>query len=294
MEPQMKVLVTGGAGRVGRWVVRHLAEVGHDVLAAGRSEGQQVDGGAYTSLDVTDFSAVRRTIEGCDAVVHLAALPAPERGTSSEVWGINSLGTYHVYQACVDLGVRRLAVASSINALGMAYGVQPLTVRYFPLDEEHPARLSDPYSFSKHVTEEIGDYFWQKDGLSSVCIRIPWVVEPIPRYIDSVRHSRQHGPQFAASCFWATIDSRDSARIFAAGIEVEYEGSHRLFANDDHNILGLPSRELVAAVYPYVTDWRAPMEGDEALVSCERAKAVLGWEPVYSWQGVAAGGSVPR
>jgi nucleoside-diphosphate-sugar epimerase len=289
----MKVLVTGGAGSVGRWVVRHLAQKGHEVTVGARTPGVEPAGATYRVLDITQYDKVVEACTGMDAVVHLSAIPNPRGGHSCAIFRTNCLGTYHIYEACAAVGVHKLAVASSINALGQHFGVKPLPVRYFPIDEDHPQLCSDPYSFSKHVTEEIGRYFWEKDGLSSVCIRIPAVWPPSNEMAGRLRWMRENRPLGMQRDYWVYIDARDSALVFTAGIEVEYDGPHTIFANDRWNALGLPSRQLAAKCYPEVVDWRAPVEADEALVSCRKAKELLGWEPSYSWRGVAEGGPLP-
>jgi nucleoside-diphosphate-sugar epimerase len=278
----MKVLVTGGAGKVGVWVVRELIARGHEVTAAGRTHGRTLEGARYEVLDCTDLEATRRIVGEHDTVIHLAAIPSPGRTPSCEIFRINCLGSYHIYEACAEAGIRKIAVASSINALGMYFGVKLLPVRYFPIDEEHPTLLSDPYSFSKNVLDQMAEYFWNKDGISSVSIRIPAVIMPPPDGSRlRPRDSQDAETSFQIRNYWTWVDARDSARAFALGVEADYEGAHTLFINDRVNCLRMPSRELAARFYPEVTDWREPVEADEALVSCRRAKQILGWQPVF-------------
>ena len=47
----------------------------------------------------------------------------------------------------------------------------------FPIDEDHPTYTTDPYSFSKQVIEDIGAYFWRREGISSVFLRFPAVYD---------------------------------------------------------------------------------------------------------------------
>ena len=282
----MKVLVTGGAGKVGVWVVRELAARGHEVTAAGRTPDREVEGGRYAVLDCLDAEAVRRAVAQHDTVVHLAAIPSPRPGMSRELFEVNCQGSYNVFEACAEAGVKKLAVASSINALGMYFGVKPLPVRYFPIDEDHPTLCSDPYSFSKKVDEEMAEYFWEKDGISSVSLRIPMVMAPP---VDGGRlrpmRDRDAMEAFLRRNYWTWVDARDSARAFVLGVEVDYQGPHVLFINDRVNCMARPSRELAAMGYPDVVDWREPIEADEALVSCRRAEALLGWTPAFSADG---------
>jgi len=280
----MNVLVTGGAGSVGRFVVDELRTRGHEVTVAGRREGLQITGARYVSLDCTDYAAVLEQMDKHDSVVHLAAIPQPDKAASQKIFDINCRGTYNVYQACADAGIKKLVISSSVNALGFFYGNKPLPIQYFPVDEEHPTLCSDPYSFSKKINEETGQYYWEKDGISSIAIRIPWV-RPCPPGQDRLKVQRDEVDTFfRIRNLWIWIDARDSARAFADALEKPYEGFHVLHVNDNVNTAGIPSRELAARFYPEVTQWKQPVEGMEALISCRKAKELLGWEPIFNTQ----------
>lgn len=257
----MKYLVTGGAGGVGVYIVKLLAEMGHEVTAAGRHKDREVPGAAhYCSVDMTDFDAVRELVAWQDRVIHLAAIPAPGRIPGHDIFHINCQGTYNVLEACALAGIDHVSIASSINALGQKYGTQPWPVHYFPIDEDHPVMASDPYSLSKEVTEDIARYFWRKNGLSSICLRIPGVFPPRESVVNMMRAERAAQGQFNVTDFWVMIDSRDSARAFVRAADPCYTGAHVCFVNDTVNLCGLPSRELAARWYPYVTEWRAPIK----------------------------------
>ncbi len=272
---------------MGRWVVLELARRGHEVVACGRRPDVAVEGAEYEVLDCNDFESLVKAIERFEAVVHLAAIPSPGKIPDQDLFRINCQGAFNVYQACVAAGVRKLVTASSINALGQRFGVKPVPVRYFPIDEDHPPLCSDSYSFSKKVTEEIGEFFWHAHGLSSVAIRIPWVADPIRhRQWIATRHAEDPRLPGLARDFWTWLDARDSALVFAQAIEASVEGFHAVFAVDPANSMRRPSRELAALVYPEVADWREPVEGDEALISSRRARDLLGWEAVYRFRDV--------
>jgi nucleoside-diphosphate-sugar epimerase len=171
----MKILLTGGTGSVGRAAVARLVDHGHDVLVIGRRAGLQIPGARYASCDITDYPALRDNARGCQAIVHLAAIPNPSAGEGQEIFRVNAEGTFNVFQAATEAGIRRVVQASSINALGMHWGIKPARPQYFPMDEAHPCITTDAYSFSKTVVEAIGDYFWRREGISSVALRLPAV-----------------------------------------------------------------------------------------------------------------------
>ncbi|MGC9522752.1 MAG: NAD-dependent epimerase/dehydratase family protein [Anaerolineae bacterium] len=334
----MRVLVTGGTGAVGREVVKRLVAHGHDVIVIGRTPGVEIAGGSYRQCDIVDFDCVTEVVKGVEGIVHLAAIPNPAQGTGEEIFLANDAGTFNVYRAAANAGIRRIVSASSINALGYNFGIKRFKLQYFPMDEAHPSYTTDPYSFSKQIMEEIGYYFWRREEISSVFLRLPGVYEVTEENADRVKRWRtrtmesyqellskpeeeqraiaqgiveQHdvlrarrafekrgnwrelrnlpfaGIMFGYSNFWASIDARDSAQAVELGLLAEYEGSHPLWVNDSHNSAGIPTQKLVELFYPDVP-LRRPLEGTETLVSIDKAREMLGFEPEYSisrWYG---------
>ena len=182
----MKILVTGGLGNIGFVVVKHLIERGYELRVIDhkspdelepdlRSEIQMCE---YRKVDIRNFEAVKESIDGMDSVVHLAAIPHPMIDQASEIFEINVGGTFNIYQAAADLGIKKIVSASSINFLGNGFGKRLIDVKYFPIDEEHPGDATDVYAFSKQLVEAIAAYFWQRDGVTSACLRFPFVYNP--------------------------------------------------------------------------------------------------------------------
>ncbi|MGC9394754.1 MAG: NAD-dependent epimerase/dehydratase family protein [Anaerolineae bacterium] len=328
----MRILVTGGTGAVGRMAVARLVEHGHDVTVIGRRAGIEIEGAAYRQCDIVDFACVMDCVQGMEGIVHLAAIPNPSKGTSEAIFHANCTGTFNVYQAAANAGIKRIISASSINALGFNFGTKRFSLRYFPMDEAHPSFTTDPYSFSKQVMEEIGAYFWRRDGISSLFLRLPGVYEITPeneahvtafraaarqqyqellampeeqrRVIVEgiiVQHDRLRAERafevpdnfptlrelpyarvmFGYSNFWASIDARDSAQCIEKGLLADFEGSHPVYVNDDHNSAGIPTETLVAWFYPDVP-LKRPLVGTETLVSIDKARDLVGFEPEYS------------
>ncbi len=189
----MRILVTGGAGRVGAAVVERLAGAGHTLTVIGRSAREGITGARYVRGDITDPDALASVVRGNDSVVHLAAIPSPGGGSPEEIFRVNAAGTFAVYEAAARAGIRRVVSASSINAFGYNFGVRSFPVRAFPIDEGLPGFTTDPYSFSKQVTERIADYAWRRDGISGACLRLPYVA-------PAARSSREQVAGHAALC----------------------------------------------------------------------------------------------
>src|SRR5262245_61467082 len=151
----MRVLVTGGAGLIGKATTELLVRHGWDVRVIDTASSVNIPGAEYVTCDILDYSEVRTQMRGCQAVVHLAAIPRPALATADKVFSVNTSGTFNVFEAAAAEGIRRIAQASSINALGVSFSLTDIITEYFPMDEEHPAYTTDPYSLSKQFVEEI-------------------------------------------------------------------------------------------------------------------------------------------
>jgi hypothetical protein len=151
--------------------------LGWEVRVIDQRPADEVDlpGIDYRSCDITHYPALRDQMRDCEAVIHLAAISAPMAMAGPELFPINVTGTYNVFEAAAAEGIRRVVQASSLNAFGCFWGTVDITPHYLPLDEAHPTFTTDVYSFSKGLAEEIGDYYWRRDGISSVAFRFPGV-----------------------------------------------------------------------------------------------------------------------
>src|SRR5690606_27143145 len=114
----MRVVVTGGSGKVGKAAIRALKAAGH--RAVNFDIRPSPDAGRYVPVDCGDFGAVLGALSGIDtvggtpdAMVHLAGIPAPGLATDHRIFEFNTLSTYNVFSACARLGVKRIVWASS-------------------------------------------------------------------------------------------------------------------------------------------------------------------------------------
>ncbi|MFP4509179.1 MAG: NAD-dependent epimerase/dehydratase family protein [Spirochaetaceae bacterium] len=339
----MKVLVTGGSGSVGQAVVELLGEHGYDVTVTGRREGLSVPGGRYVSCDVMDYDSLRSVMNGHEAVVHLAAFNTPVGVAGRDVFRVNALGSFHVFEAAAECGVRRVVGASSINALGFYFGDRSVKLEYLPVDEAHPVLATDAYSFSKQSLEAIGRYFWEREGITSLMLRLPGVIphsdivdnveryaqydiaiiqrlldmSPYERKGELVRlqtaynaYRRRHRcDEHRGGSWWAKpdddtaltrdelrfmhhkvnfftyVDELDSAQAVLQGLTADISGCHPLFINSHRNSLGLPMAE-VAKLYDNDAPVLHPLApGDDSVVSIDRARSLLGFEPKWVVEG---------
>ncbi len=169
-------------------VTAHLVDRGFDVR--GIDIVDSFDGTIdYRVCDLLGEDALTQHLEGVNAVLHLAAIAAPGRVPNARIFQLNTAGTFNVFDACAQHSISRVVVASSINAIGYFFGCVPFELDYLPVDEEHPKFTSDAYSFSKQVTEDIGAYFWRRDGMSNTCLRFGAGLRPIDELRASLGES---------------------------------------------------------------------------------------------------------
>ena len=109
----MKILVTGGQGKVGRFVVQELVNSAHEVTVFDRVPGPERGAVRYLVGDIQDLGEVMEAMHGADAVIHLAAIHNPNIATATVTYQTNVVGTFNVHHAAFRLGIKRVVSASS-------------------------------------------------------------------------------------------------------------------------------------------------------------------------------------
>jgi nucleoside-diphosphate-sugar epimerase len=278
----MRIVVTGGSGKAGRWVVRDLREHGHHV----RNVDLVADGSAHglcIVADLTDLGQAQDVIAGFDAIVHLAAIPAPELRPEGETFRVNMMSTYNVFAAAVAHRVRRVVWASSETVLGLPFDASPPA--YAPVDEEAPPRPESSYALAKLAGETLAAQFARRSGIPFVGLRISNIMEPA----DYARFAAfQDDARLRAWNLWGYVDARDVAQAARLGLEAHVSGSEICIVAAADTVMERPSADLMAEVFPSVPLRRAP-EGRETLLSIDRARALLGYAPAHSWRDPAGG-----
>ncbi|OXS61101.1 nucleoside-diphosphate-sugar epimerase [Cohnella sp. CIP 111063] len=275
-----KVVVTGGSGMLGRWVVRHFVEQGYDVLNVDtRRPDEPVCKTLLANLE--NLGETYGALSGADAVVHLAAIPAAHIYTPEVTFRNNVMSTYNILEAAAGLGIRKAVIASSESSYGIVFAVHPPAPQYVPVDENHPQLPEDSYGLSKVVNEKTAEMFHRRTGMQVVSLRLGNVIPPewyerFPSFINR--------PEERDRILWSYIDTRDAASACRLAIETDGLGAVALNIAADDSSMAVRSRDLLTARYPGVTDIRTPLEGHETLLDNAKAKRLLGWQPVHRWR----------
>lgn len=277
-----RVLITGAAGLIGRTTCLHLTEAGYATTALVLADPGDRVADRVVVGDATDRATVVAALDGADAVVHLAAIPAPELGTPVAVFAGNTAATFAVLDAAGELGVRNAVVASSINALGYRYGPQqPAHPDYLPLDERLPSRAADPYSLSKVVDELTAQAMHRRHGMDVVALRFPMVGgfgdaavrdDRLVGYLEKIAADPGH----AAPDLWLYLETRDAARAVELALRPARPGAHAVFVAAPDNSTPYPTEQLLAAFHPEVPRTRT-FAAREAPVDLTAARDLIGF-----------------
>jgi nucleoside-diphosphate-sugar epimerase len=293
-----QIVVTGGSGKAGRAVVRDLVEHGYDVVNADVVAPAETVA-PLLRVDFTDLGETIEALRGADAVVHLAAIPAPRIRSVEKTFQINMLSTYNVFSAAALLGIGRVVWASSETVLGLPFGrtgarnlldpaAEPghhLEPDYVPIDEDHPLRPHSSYSLSKVLGEEMARQFARWTRIPFIGLRFSAIREPAEyaAFPESVEDGAWN--------VWGYVDARDVAQSCRLALTADIVGAEAFIIAAGDTASDRPNRELMAEAYPSVPI--RPGTGDhDTLLGIDKARRLLGYAPEFSWRhaAVAAAG----
>lgn len=274
----MRIVVTGANGKIGREAVGQLREAGHAVI------GWDI-AGAPPHVDCADFGQVFGGLSGIDAlggkpdaVLHLAGIPSPARAPDHVTFENNTLSTYNVFSACARLGIDRIVWASSETIFGLPFRTPPAFV---PLDETHPDRPEWSYSLTKMLGEKMAiEYVRWHPQLSIASLRFSNVCDDADYAL--FRQRPEVVAQRAAN-LWSYIDVRDAGRACVLALEANLKGHEAMIIAAADSIAPQPTADLLRDRFPGVPV-RGDISGCKALQSSAKAKALIGFEPRYSWR----------
>jgi UDP-glucose 4-epimerase len=284
-----RIAVTGGSGKLGRAVVRDLAEHGYDVVNLDRAAPPDDAPGDFVLVDLTDYgqtfqalSHIEDRYDRVDGVVHLAAFPAPGLVPNTTTFVNNISSTHHVFAAARAAGITNVVWASSETVLGLPFDTPP---PYIPVDEEYHPRPESSYSLAKTLEEEMAGQLcrWQPD-LKMIGLRFSNVMYP-EDYAEFP--SFDADPTLRKWNLWGYIDARDGAQACRLALELDATGRDVFIIANADTVMSTPSADLAGQVFPGV-EVRGTVPGTQTLLSIDKARRVLGYEPQHSWRDHAA------
>jgi UDP-glucose 4-epimerase len=272
----MKIALTGGSGRIGQAIAEQALSQGHQVVSIDRlmpADTPDRKDLTFVEADVTDYDRLVNAFAGCDALIHMAAIPSPGRHPDHVVHNNNVVGSYNALRAAVEHGIKRICQASSVNAIGLSYSRAP-SFDYFPIDEEHPTYAEEPYSLSKWICEQQGDSFARRyEDLRIASMRFHWVVP------DRATAASKMGiaSREIAKHLWAYTLYEAAARACLMSLDAPFAGHEAFYIVAPDTNIDVPSLDLCAEFFPEVPI-RGDLSGYRSFFSCAKAERLLGWK----------------
>lgn len=276
------VLVTGAAGRIGRAVLDLLAARGIGATALVLADPGDLAADRVVAGSAGDASVVRDAVAGADAVIHLAARPAPTSGTPIEVFADNTRATFTVLEEAGAAGVRRAVIASSYGANGLPWSRSLLPPAYLPVDEALPSPVEDPYGLSKQADELTAAMMARRHGLTVVAIRYPFVGGVEERLAAHARYLTDD-PARGVRELWSYLDVRDAALAALAALAVDDGDAHVVLVAAPETLVPVPTEELLRRYLPDV-EVRRPLPGRTVPVDTSAAQRLFGFAARYPYQ----------
>ncbi len=299
-----RICVTGASGQAGRAVVADLRQHGYDVVATDLAVSRADRDADMLQADLTDYGQAiealgsphstlwpvaagaaltdeaRESLRGADAIVHLANIPAPGIAAPARTFNDNMAMNFNVFWAAATLGVRRVVWASSETTLGLPFEVPP---RYAPVDEDHYPVPTSTYALSKVASETVAGHLAQWSGIPFVALRFSNIMAPADYQDFPSFWPHPHARKWN---LWGYIDERDAAaacRLALSAPDAAVTGNPAFIIAAADTVMNRPSAELLAEVFPG-TALRREIGEFETLLSIDRAREVLGFEPAHSWR----------
>ena len=281
-----KILVTGGSGKAGKATINKLSEKNYDVFNVDLQDKQELDV-PFSCVNLENFgetveaiTQIDDRINGIDAIVHQAAIPAPGLYSNHKTFRVNILSTYNVFQCAEIMKINNIVWASSETVLGLPFDTYP---PYVPVDEDCPPRPESSYSLSKVMGEELARQYCRRNkDMKIFGLRYSNIMEE--KDYESFSDF-QEDPYIRKWNFWGYIDSRDVGQACFLALESDLKGADNFIIAADDTVMNKTNKELLDAVFPNIKI-KGDIEDHQTLLNNSKAKKILGFQPEYSWRNL--------
>ena len=276
-----KVVVTGGSGRLGQFVVRELLAHDYEVLNLDRVPPREKLCASWIA-DLCRSGDLFEALKEACGIVHLGAYQAPNLAPDAETLSNNVTATYNVLRAAADTKTKKVVMASSTAAFGFIYAQKLWAPDYLPLDENHRSAPQDSYGLSKVLGEQIAESIVAVHrDMTISSLRFPGVNFDLA--YESFRDRWLH-PQARASGFWTYIDARDAAMTCRLALEARFTGHQVFIAAAPNNCMIQPTVELIKKYLPKGARIKKTAGTHWSCVDSAKARRMLGFKPRHGWQ----------
>lgn len=274
----MRIVVTGGNGRIGRPLTEMAAADGHEVLSLDRALPDVMPGGVRAGVcDVTNMGEVMDLFTGFgpDAVVHLAAWVHAGIVADHRTYAENVAGSFNVLSAAARAKAQRAIFGSSAQVYGFA-GRGPAAL---PVTEDHPRRPQNAYALSKIAGEATASYITNESSTKVLSFRIMGArtASQMAGEIDVIGREPANGQ----SLLWTRVDVRDVAAACLAALTTQEAPPGPYNITGTSILIPGNTRDLIACYCPHLDPAEAP-EGTASPMSCAKAADAFGYAPRHT------------
>jgi len=310
---QEKVMIIGGSGKLGEFIIKKLKS-DFDICVMDIKEPKDKDV-AFIKGDITNLDSMKKATRNIDMIIHLAAYMSERIMPSyAEGWDVNCTGIFNVFEAAVANKIKKVVFASSICATGLiTWASSNHSIEYFPVDEEHPCKPQGLYGTSKLIAEKLAWMYTKRSDTSFIGLRIasvwfkseegidkateglinkyikdPAAVLNIPLPDEKRSVYVIEDPRAATKDLtWQYVDARDVAQAFELALkkkDIKF-GIYNIGAADTPT--KWESIKLAKYFYPdvpinnpvvFLVDKKRP------LWDISKAQKELGYKPNYTWE----------
>jgi len=290
----MKIVVTGGAGRLGQYVIKELVGQGHDALCIDTVVPRE-EACPSLAVDLREVKNLFSVFEGADAVIHLARTRFPYTANGfdpvSRLWKTpdvtadaerfchNITITYNVLVASLEAGVKKIVTGSSLAVYGLYYPSCPNVPDYLPIDEDHPLVPQDPYGITKLVGEKLCDSVARKRKIQIASLRFAGIAteDQYPILLE-----RQKDPLCRGTgALWSYIDVRDAAIACRLAVERDFPWHEAFNICAPKTMMNKPTAELVERYLPQVKLIKAGLKDNWCGYDASKAESLLGFRAAH-------------
>ena len=283
----MRIALTGGRGRLGRYVAAEL-RLRHEVRIVDRAGAQPTECAPYPPADVLDGPALAGAFRDQEVVVHLAGIDQSLASADAAVFETNVRGTWNVFEAAQQAGARRVVLCSSTSALGLDHTNLHLPPLYLPVDEAHPTRPSSTYGMSKLISEEIAAAFARRGTLEVLILRPGYVAFPeMLDFMSGATGTQADREAEPVPLLRSYVGPADAARAFAHAAECEYRCIETFLIAAADTFTDEPTLDHIRRIYGTLPQIRRPdvyeQNSRASVLDTEKARRVLGWHSTTTW-----------
>ncbi|KAG8157034.1 hypothetical protein KVR01_013024 [Diaporthe batatas] len=281
-----RIIVTGGSGKAGKYVVQSLLDKGYEVLNLDLApiHGDLGESQVYSAL-MSHFRLTEPFHESLNeapsAVIHLAGVARNMLVPDSELFRINTMGTYNIIEAACRFGVKKIMLASSICVYGVTFAEGDADFVSFPVEESTETRPTDVYSLSKLCAERTAQSFASRFNIDIYAFRIGAIIAPeeyervFDSYVKQPARWKVHG--------WSYTDARDLGRMCALGIQGDGLGFQVFNAVNNEITNTRDTGEFLRDQCPG-TPFTRDIGAREAPISNHKMRLLLGFEEEHKWR----------